>query len=372
MIHLFSKCYLALDNKIDIHRDRYVISKENGNDAWDKIKDIQRGTLYGYQESIEANSVSSVLSSIYFTIKNKEDKFIYYVDEESFPKFLAGWYKFLLPNLNEKEASNLYRAIVLYHNVYHRFVFQEQNSVKELVLSSDPTGFINEYKSLKDVKYADHEKYFRELILPNASFEFKIASFLSDGSMAEDLSRSAQVLLRKEVEGALIEAREIFYSLFLRPDFSSKIGLNKTYNLSNAFDVHKDNSKYTNLLFNDRIWNTSSLSLASSSGATVNLESVTESDGQEFVDFAHDLGFLEMYDSGSVIQDGMYLIEYLDNIKNGFTSEELKEFIVQEYQKMNSNSVFNTPSLPTVNSYLLDYILNNMNDEEVLEKYSLV
>jgi hypothetical protein len=372
MIHLFSKCYLELDNKIDINTDRYVISKENGSDVWEKIKDIQRGTLYGYQYSIDSSAISSTLSSIYFTLKNKDDKIVYYVDEESFPKFLAGWYKFLLPNLDESEASNLYKAIVLYHNVYHRFVFQEQSSVEELILSSDPSVFLEEFKSLKDVQYTDHEKYFRELILPSASFEFKIASFLKDGSMSKELSDITQVLLTKEVENALIEVREVFYSLFLRPEFSTKIGLNKTYNLSNAFDVYKDGSKYTELLFNNRIWKTTALSLASSSSSTVSVADLTEADGQEFRDFINDIGLLTSYDSDSIIQDGLYLTEYLSNIKGGFTSEEMKDFIVHEYKKVNSASIFNSTALPSVNSYLLDHILKNMENAEVLKKYSLV
>lgn len=370
MIHLYNKCYLELDNKIDINVDRYVISKENGSDVWEKIKDIQRGTLYGYQDSIGANAVSSTLASIYFSVKNKDDKIVYYVDEESFPKFLAGWYRFLLPNLDETEAVNLYKAIVLYHNVYHRFIFQEQNSVEELILSSDPTAFLTEFKSLKDIQYADHEKYFREMILPSVSFEFKIASFLGEGSMSKELSDVTQILLIKEVENALIEIREIFYALFLRSEFSSKIGLNKTYNLSNAFDVYKDGSKYTELLFNNRIWKTTALSLASSHSLTVSVKDLTETDAQGFHDFISDIGILSNYDSDSVIQGGLYLTEYLNNIKNGFTPEEMKNFIVKEYRKVNSASIFNSPALSTVNSYLLDHILNNMETPEILKKYS--
>ena len=372
MIHLFGKCYLELDNKIDINTDRYVISKENGSDVWEKIKDVQRGTLYGYQDSIKSNAISSTLSSVYFSVKNKDDKIVYYVDEESFPKFLAGWYKFLLPNLDETEAGNLYKAIVLYHNVYHRFVFQEQNSVDELSLSSDASVFLDEFKSLKDIQYTDHEKYFRELIIPNASFEFKIASFLKDGSMRKELSDITQILLTKEVENSLIEVREIFYSLFLRSEFSTKIGLNKTYNLSNAFDIYKDGSKYTELLFNNRIWKTTALSLASSSSSTVSVGNLTESDAQGFHDFITDIGILSNYDSDSVIQGGLYLTEYLNNVKNGFTSEEMKDFIVKEYEKVNSASIFNSPALSSVNSYLLDHILNNMQNFEILKKYSLV
>lgn len=372
MIHLFSKCYLEIDNKIDIHTDRYVISKENGSDVWENIKDIQRGILYGCQEGIESDNVVSTLASIYFTLKDKEGKIVYYVDEESFPKFLAGWYKFLLPNLDSEEASNLYKSIALYHNVYHRFVFQEQNSIEETFLSPDPSAFLKEFRSLEGISYTDHERYFREMILPNSSFEFKIASFLKDGSLVEDLSSITQVLLTKEVENILIETREIFYSLFLRPEFSKRMGLNRSYNLSNAFEVYEDGSKYTDLLFNDRIWKTRSLTLASSKSSTVNIDKITESDINSFKDFIDDLGFITLYDSNSVIQDGLYLTNYLNNIRDGFTPEEMKSFIINEYSKINSSSIFNSPALSSVNSYILDHILNNREDGEVLRKYSLV
>lgn len=371
MIHLYNKCYLELDNKIDIDRNRYVISKENGQGLWEKIKDIQRGTLYGCQDSVESKDIMSIVSSLYFTVKNKEDKLIYYVDLETFPKFLAAWYKFLLPNLDSKEAVNLYKAIVLYHNVYHRFVHQEQNSVEELILDYDADAFIKEFESLENIQYNDQEIYLRQLVVKDASFEFKIASFLYNESLSLELSDITRVLLIKEVENAFIEIREIFYSLFLRPEFSKRIGLNKTYDITNANEIHKDGSKYIELLFSDRIWKTSALSLASSNATTVNVFHLTDSDGQSFKSFIEDIGVLTSYDSDSIIQDGLYLTEYLANIKDGFTPEEMKEFIVKEYKKINSASIFNSTALPSVNSYLLDHILKNMDNTEVLKKYSL-
>ena len=371
MIHLYNKCYLELDNKIDIDLNRYVISKAHGHEVWEKIKDIQRGTLFGYQDSAGSKDIVSIMMSMYFTVLNKDDKLVYYVDLETFPKFLASWYKFLLPNLELEEAANLYKAIVLYHNVYHRYVYQEQNSVEELVLDYDPAVFIKEFESLEDVKYNDQERYFRELIIGNTSFEFKIASFLYNESLSVELSDITRVLLTKEVENALIELREIFYSLFLRPEFSTKIGLSKTYDLTNANEVYQDGSKYVDLLFNSRIWKTSALSLASTNSTTVDVASLTEEDGQAFKDFITDIGILTSYDSDSIIQDSLYLTDYLRNIKEGFTIEEMRDFIVKEYKKVNSASIFNSTALPSVNSYLLDRILKNTDNLEVLKKYSL-
>jgi len=52
MLHLFNKVYLAFDDSIDCHTNRYVISEETGNEMHQELQTTYRGNLINYSHNV--------------------------------------------------------------------------------------------------------------------------------------------------------------------------------------------------------------------------------------------------------------------------------------------------------------------------------
>lgn len=374
MIHLFDRFYLEVDDKIDIHSNRYVISNRVGSEIWEKVKEIQRGKLYGFQKDIEVEDVVLVIASTFFNVPNRSDKIVFYVDHETVPKFLAAWSRFLFPNIDENEAINFYKSYIVYYNIYNQY-YDNPWSVMNLALPLEVEKFKEYFLKVKGIKETDSVKYFKEMILEKISMEFKIATFLYNEGMFENIVNDLNKFMVKEIENQLIESREGFYSLFLKKSFQERVGLSKEYTLSNIEEIFTESSESVAFLFDKRIWKSDYLSNATSSGGNINIENITAQDLEHMENYWDVLWNLKglTEDSDFTVQNNLlYIKDYILNVQNGFTKESLKEFLMKEYQKINALSVLNSSLIPTVNSYILDHILTNSNNQEILKKYSLV
>lgn len=373
MIHLFDRFYLEVDDKIDVHLNRYIISNRVGSEVWEKVKEIQRGKLFGFQNEVNPEDVILVISSVFFNMANREDKIIFYVDHESLPKVLAAWARFLFPNIDDSEAVNFYKSYMVYYNVYNQY-YDNPWTVINLSLPIETEKFKEYFLKLKDRKLTDGERYFKELILEKMSMEFKIATFLYNERLFDNIVIDLTKFMTKEVENQLIESREGFYGLFLKSSFQERVGLNKKYTIANIEEIFTESSESVAFLFDKRIWNSDYLTTASSSGNAINIKNITSADldhMNRYWDVLWNISGLTEDSDLTVENNLLYINDYILKIQNGFTKESLVEFLIKENQKVNSLGVLNSSIIPTVNSYILEHILSNINNQEVLKKYSL-
>ena len=101
MLHLFNKVYLNLDDSIDCHINRYVISAEKGNAMLSELGSAYRGTLINHAHSVSAMKTKfNGLTGFFNDVQIKAGqlgKIIIYCDSQAFLELVTVWYKTMLP-----------------------------------------------------------------------------------------------------------------------------------------------------------------------------------------------------------------------------------------------------------------------------------
>jgi len=106
MLHLFNKVYLAFDDSIDCHTNRYVISAETGNEMHQELQTTYRGTLINYSHNVnEMAGKYDDLTGFFEDVKSKQGtlgtKVIIYCDSEAYLNLSVTWLKTMLPFVDQ-------------------------------------------------------------------------------------------------------------------------------------------------------------------------------------------------------------------------------------------------------------------------------
>ena len=119
MLHLFNKVYLAFDDSIDCHTNRYVISAETGNEMHQELQTTYRGTLINYSHNVnEMAGKYDDLTGFFEDVKSKQGtlgtKVIIYCDSEAYLNLSVTWLKTMLP-FADQTAVQKFLDIHLHH-----------------------------------------------------------------------------------------------------------------------------------------------------------------------------------------------------------------------------------------------------------------
>ena len=104
MLHLFNKVYLEFDDKIDVNLDRVVISNRYGIPMSQNIEKISYGKVIHFSKNLnELNSTISfenLITELKLHGDSSGKKIMIYCDKQNYIRFMATWFKLVLPNLD--------------------------------------------------------------------------------------------------------------------------------------------------------------------------------------------------------------------------------------------------------------------------------
>lgn len=208
MLHLFNKVYLEFDDKIEINFDRVVISERYGISMYKELDKIAYGELIAYGLSYE-DVISNDFSGFIATLKDfgntSKKKIIIYCDKNAYKKFIAQWFKSILPNLD----FNSFKKIVDFTVYNQRIVSNSQlSSVYSVNLNSLWEG-LDDIEDVWESAEQIDSVLFQNMQL-NYSYEFLMATYLSgDNSKKEELRKTLHMFLRRWFKEMFTDNRQM-------------------------------------------------------------------------------------------------------------------------------------------------------------------
>jgi len=372
MIHLFKKVYLSLDSAIDLVYDRVVVSKENGVES----VFTARGTLlYASRNLDEMIGVDQPFANfeeffdlLFVRTTDTNDRVMIYADQDSFIKIAAAWFSLILPHATVADISTLVKSFVFRHNAFYRAKWSTTASRYDQIYDID----FSKCDELIVAKTTQQNLTFIEKVRPYVGVEFTLATYLYNGELKDSLKDTLKILIRKDMEKYILEAKEIFITHFMTPSFVANIGLDKVYTIQNAHEIVDDQSKYARLFLDERLWSYPFMSYASSFNNNVKFESIT---AQDITDLKYFIQYATQHWTYEIIHHN----PNSDTNKLGFLwifhdfTDELLDHIIEVESTFNHVSgTFFSLDLVTVNTYLVNDILGHKHDSLYVKKYSLL
>lgn len=380
MFHLFKKVYLDWDDKIDAHCDRIIISSKYGG-AYEDPHNYYK--LYGSEKSINnllgKNKKYLNFAELLYEINNKntDEKTIIYCDREAYYKLAIKWLKAILPNCDSKSAWLFFKS----------HLFKEKNFVNSRLSATQ--GFVQNADEwiLDEVSflvYWDQEIENRALykkligaVKENLRIEFLLASYLLDKRHSHSFAMALTPLVRKNIEVFLYEHKEIILVNFQNPLFQKLLKLkNGPYTFENFYDIVYDKAPMAEIMFRSDIWGeTKSTIRSASSKKTINISAFTDEDIETLKKYSQVCGAVwsdnQIYTIVNSEIDKFDFIKMFRN-KDFLTIKDVDEIIKYElYHQYHSAGIFYSISTETVNTYFVDFILQNHTNKDILLKYAV-
>ena len=368
MFHLYRNVYLETDENLDPNKDRCVYSKIAGFPMWSELAHEKAfsGKLHDCGTSIDSESFLNALQNY-----TNEKKFVIYGDDDSLAKMFATWINFILPNSNEDTAFLIYKSLIFQKNVTNQANdwYTGSGAISLEILENEFRDYYNKFKmsnNEQEGKYA----FVKQQHDIHPSIEYVLATFISTGKMHKQLSDMIQMIMRKVSEEYLVGLKIEFMTEFNKIKFSQCAKLKKIYTLDNLEDIYEDDSPIGNFFMSSRIFGSKYVLKPSAYGHNLIFENITNKD----------IEILEQYIE-NIKQPREYfdmLKRHIKNIQSGFTKDELYEFLTNEaYVGKNesdsifSNAIFSNTS-DTINKYLINHILNRVDEPEKIREFSLI
>lgn len=368
MIHLFKKVYLTSDKVISHDFDRVVISETNGVDMSVELARVTQGKLLGFGTSIKDMTFgpfADMLTSLSKHAGETNKRIVIYADDASFLDIICTYYKYILLNPDMDAVRSLVKSTIFRMNtIYHgRFSSSTgENGSGDIVNANE---FDEAWKNAKP-NMADRVSFMRDHT-SSLSVEFLLASYLHDGSHKEELKSVLKPLISKDLEKFMIEMKEIFFYHVMNSDFSSAIGLDQQYDISNIDELSEDTSKFALLFTTDRIWNSKFASIPSS-GHNINFSELTDEDISSLKEFAK-IAYSHWSDVQVTDNAEIVKFKYIPALVGDFTDEELEDVIKIEASHATVTGSFFSNDHESVNHYFIQTLLNNKENSDFTSNY---
>lgn len=388
MFHLFNKVYLDFDEKISLSTNRIIVSAEHGgNEILDELKNVFYGRVLATVQSVDdlfgGNAPYKSFIDMLTDAKNSSDldgrPVHIYCDSDSYYYLASQWLKLLLPNATNIDAWKFFKS----------HMFKEKNFLNSRMSATQRfANGVSESWQLEEAKFLacwDDNQFpvgedwndFIDSVRSKLRVEFLLASYFYDGRYAEELAICMSPLVKKDLEKFLYEHKEILLVHFQKPLFQQLLQVqNGPYDFNNFYDMPNDPAPMVEVMCRPSVWGTTKTSMyAPSTNSTINLRNFT----------AEDIPVLREYSivTGTVWTDEQWYtvlrseIDKLDFIpffadSDVISVENMKKVIEYELHHHNhAAGAFYAIDLGSVNTYFVDFILQNYNNKELLFKYVL-
>jgi hypothetical protein len=378
LIHLIDKVYLCLDTLIDAHKDRIVVSKENGYQMHEVLEKVSAGILFKYGTSVEEvfeDQFQQIIIDVIDISRARGRPFYIFADKKNLIKIQIMWFKLILKNPDPIVCFNIHQSNAMRFNIYQK-AFYATNT--KLNYSTTKEKFLMVFDSVTTPK-ATIKKMFVSKHIDLLGVEYLLASYLHSGLFKEHFKASVQRLVRKNLDGIILEYKGLFLAFYTNIAFAERIGLEKRYGLDDL-DIFSDESKISEFFLSGRLFKSREITKASASG-NFRFDQMTEEDHETFRMFTDALGSyythndsIVKYNDGlsPILRDG-YKWQFLPIAAGNFTDDLLEKLINLEASIDYAQGTFFNLNLETVNGHLVQHILrlHKKNDTKELAKYIL-
>lgn len=388
MFHLFNKIYLDFDEKISMSYNRIIVSEENGGiDIHQDLGTVFYGRVLATVKSVgelfgEGKPYQSFIDMLTDakTCSDSDTRPVYiYCDINAYYHLASQWLKLILPNATGVDAWKFFKSHVFKEK---NFLNSRMSATQRFANSITETWELEESKFLacwEDDQFIAGENCneFIASVRSKLRVEFLLASYFYDERYAEELAACMSPLVKKDLEKFLYEHKEIFLVHFQKPVFQQLLQVqNGPYNFDNFYDMPNDPAPMVEVMCRPIVWGSTKTSMyAPSATSTINLRNFT----------AADIPVLRQYSivTGTIWTDEQWYtvlrseIDKFDFIpffadSDIISVENMKKIIEYELHHHNhAAGAFYAVDLGSVNTYFVDYLLQNYENKEMLFKYTL-
>lgn len=363
MLHLFNKTYLEFDDKIEINFDRVVISDQYGIPMHQELDKVSYGELIQFGKTFE--DVASDLLSFVKSLKDFSDKsgkkIVIYCDKEAYKKFIAQWFKAILPSAD----YTTFKTIVD-HTIYNQRVVSNTQLSSVYALSQktlwedldDLETYWSDAKKLSAAKKTE----FKTLGL-NLSYELLLADYLSGSSNYEaELKKTMHTFLRRWFKESFTDNRQMVLLNIGNHRFQEALGIDASKVDITSLDPLA-NIPQLSAYADDTIWE--------KQGIFCDLEGLTKDQIESLT--ATIMGIYEKFEGMEIDRSVFSLFSYL----GAASRKELTKAEMDELLDFIVNNPFDTNLVPrfdfqNVNFVLMLYFLRQKYEGANLSKFKLV
>lgn len=388
MFHLFKKVYLDFDDRINMSYDRIICSLPYGGtgDSVDLSKVFYGMRLASVRYIDELfgekgkpfKDFLEMLELMNSKVDEHNSPVYVYCDKESYFRFAILWMKILLPYLDKENGWKFMKS----------HLFKEKNMVNSRLSSSERfarnlEGWVvleaefSVYWDAIEVTDEDRKYYkpFLDKVHDSLRIEFQLCSYLYDKRYGDHFAKGLTPLVKKDLEKFLYELKEVIIVHFQRPLFQELLRVeNGPYDFDNFYDMPQDPSPYIQMLFNPKIWGDTRTTLYSaSSGGKINFREITPNDVRLLREYAtitgrvwSDSKWITSLRSESDKFDFIHMYRNKDQL----SVEDADKILEYEtHHQYHSAGAFYAIDLRSVNTYFVDFILQNYTDKDKLKPY---
>lgn len=358
MLHLFNKVYINLDGFVDYSINRVIISNNlsvySSRTAGEVIHQVKT-----VDELIGADKEYKDYISFFSKMSSEDRQIVLYLDNQSFCKIVANWYKILFANIDAISAFNVVKSYFAKSKLIGVFDNRDYDGVDNF----EPT--FEEFKLAFDsVSVSDADaKALITSFADKLSLEFLLSSYVYNKAHKAELKKTIQSLVKRHIEHMLLETKEFVYKRALKESFAKKVGI-KTYQFNNVDEIVNDPA--LKVLTASNFWKSKGVTNFGSQ-SNINLKLITDAEIAELIKLLSSAASGE-YDHDLLDSIPVDYIKYVR--KDEMSDEDLDNFLTKE-----KNSVeygWASPDMSSINIYFIDYVLDNfLESPEKLKPYSI-
>ena len=386
MFHLFKKVYLDFDDKINMSYDRVICSQQlGGTQDSELLSKVFYGELIAtgkHIDEIVGNGLAfptflSLLEELDQRVDQHNSAVFIYCDKASYYKLAILWMKIVTPHNTKDTAWKFFKSHIFKEKNFTNSRFSSRYSKDTEAWTAIEAEFTQSWETTEvTTEYRKSFKPLLEKVIARSRVEFLLAGYFYDGRYAAELAAAISPLVKKDLEKFLYEHKEIILVHFQRPQFQEMLGVvNGPYTFDNFYDMVNDPSPLVKVMFNPSIWGETRSSMYSpSSGGTINLSAISDEDINLIKQYSVITGKIWTDEQWYTVLrseiDKFNFIKMFRN-KNTLSVDELNAILEYELHHQNhAAGAFYAIDLRTVNTYFVDFVLQNTNNKELLKPYA--
>lgn len=371
MIHLFDKTYLDVDQAIDLHTNRIVISKTQGHKMLELLDTLSAGELFAYGETEEQlfdlnedfNSIEDVLKFCFNFNKTTGKKVVIYCDTEALCKVASVFYKTIFKEID---------SVAAYKIVNYAFLRDELMGRRQSAGSLGGMSFLDNVKPTQE-QFTEifesaqvEEGDLFDLVKLKLSVEYYISSYLFDGSYKDETKSIVKLMITRNTQENLREVWRTVQLLILRKSVQEGLG-SQTYTLDNLGEMLQDPA--LQVLKNVSGWNEDEYAFSES----VDLSSLKNADVTKLKSQVNWV-FKNIFEIADTAVHIDRMAMYIDiSRKTSMSDADLTGLFDLERRTASDDRFWSLKDRNNINVYLLESFINSSNDQkqEVLAPYIL-
>jgi len=389
MIHLLGKIYISNDKHIDQFSPKKIIisSDIGGLDSYASYEEFTNSKiLFSFKNSSSLIGKNGVFENHFKFFKYLFEEYqkdgtqiILHLDNITSYEFLLNWFNILLENNLFSNLLELTDFYILYNRLYNT------GSSHNKFLSGTAASLISYEKlSQDDISFLqgsitpstrEESLNFLNLVKGDLSLELLLNSYLYDKSYKQELKNKTSIFYKKTVDSFMYDLRDIFMLNCLDSNYMKTIGINKTYDLTNIYEIFNDESELCNLLFKSKVWNSNFFRGQSSdpNRGMFNSTNFSSKESEELIRIVDIFRNSNPSKTSNTFTFARKVFEMYNMVSPDFSDEILDQLINEESNQNHEGLVYSSTIGYSANLMFIKLILTKykLSDFEYIGKFRL-